>query len=230
MSRTSQILAMALAMFGVLGAGAELSLDRAGQWQAEEYYQTDGAAGPRALVGDGSFEQGPPPDSGWTEASTPACEWIGEFSGSWYVSAYDGAFDYWAGGYCLEEGSGLNVPASSSVSQVLSVSPSGADLSFHYIAFRPDSDDAPQDIDHAYVAVNGTEIWTLDFIRANNTYPLWTGPVTLGLEDWAGQEITLSFGAVAEGTITGNVRFDFIEMNDQTAAGQSNWSMLKEKF
>ncbi len=30
-------------------------------------------------------------------------------------------------------------------------------LPFFYIAFRPDSDDDPQDVDHDYLALSGTE-------------------------------------------------------------------------
>jgi len=230
MNRASQVLAVALLMTVSLGAVAELSLDREGLWRPEGFHQSEGASGDRALINDGSFELGPPPASAWTESSTPPCEWIGIFSGSWYVSAYDGEYDYWAGGYCLDVDSGLNIPASSSVAQTVTVAPGGSDLSFHYIAFRPDADDVPQDIDHAYIAVNGEEIWTLDFLRANNTYPFWTGPETISLADWAGQEIELGFGCVAEGNVTGNVRFDYIELTDQTSAETSSWSMLKERF
>lgn len=230
MKRIKLSFALVAALLILASATAELTLDQQGLWQPSEFYSQQGGNGSRALVNDGSFELGPPPDSAWDETSTPSCEWIGIFSGSWYVSAYDGTYDYWAGGYCLDEDSGLNIPASSSVSQVFSIPAGGGELSFYYIAFRPDSDDVPQDVDHAYVAVNGTEIWSLEFLRSNNTYPFWDGPVLLDLAAYAGQDITLSFGAVAEGTITGNVRFDYIELNDPTATSESNWSLVKTQY
>ena len=121
------------------------------------------------LINDGSFELGPPPASGWTETNGSTCERIGDFSSTWYVSAYHGTNDYWAGGTC-DNGSGAE-PISSSVAQTLTIPPAATQLSFYYIAFRPDADDPAPDGDRAYVAVNGNEVWSLPLVRANDTYP-----------------------------------------------------------
>ncbi len=183
-----------------------------------------------ALVFDGSFELGPPPASAWTEVNNSTCERIGDFSGEWYVSAYDGMYDYWAGGYCVDS-LGVRFPVTSSVSQNVSVPADSAMLSFYYIAFRPDEDDVPADGDHAYVAVNGVELWTLPLIRANNTYPSWVGPITVDLGAYAGQSVELSFGGVPVGDITGNARFDYIEfIYALTPVESVSWGKVKSLY
>ncbi len=183
-----------------------------------------------ALVFDGSFELGPPPASAWTEENNSTCERIGDFSGEWYVSAYDGTYDYWAGGYCTDS-LGVRFPVISSVTQQVAVPADSAMLSFYYIAFRPDVDDNPADGDRAYVAVNGVEVWTLPLIRANNTYPSWVGPVTVDLSSYAGQSIALSFGGIPVGDITGNARFDYIEFAyAPTPAEPVTWGKVKSLY
>ena len=103
---------------------------------------------PDALINDGSFENGPPPASAWTEVTSVSCEWIGDWSAAWGVPAHDGSIDFWAGGYCG------GVPATSSVSQAgIAVPATDNDLHFWYNAYRPDPDDG--DNDRAYVNVNG---------------------------------------------------------------------------
>ena len=80
---------------------------------------------PDALINDGSFENGPPPGSAWTEVTSTACEWIGDWSAVWGVAAHDGTYDYWAGGYCG------GVPTTSSVSQAgIAVPATDNDLRF----------------------------------------------------------------------------------------------------
>jgi uncharacterized repeat protein (TIGR01451 family) len=155
-----------------------------------------------ALINDGSFENGPPPGSAWTEVSDQPCEWIGDWSSVWGVAAFDGIYDYWAGGYCG------GIPTTSHVSQAISVPAGNPTLSFWYLAYRPDPDDANPD--YAYISVDGTNVWTLDLIQANNSYPNWVN-VTLDLSAYAGQDVTLAFGAVSAGSNTGNIRFDYIE-------------------
>ena len=220
------ILAMGVTIVG--GAGAA-SLDKDGAWVPSTFHAQGYSAGTRTLVNDGSFEQGPPPASAWTELNNTTCERIGDFSGAWYVSAYDGTYDFWAGGYCLNDTTGLNVPVTASVTQDLLVPAGNATLSFYYIAFRPSADDDPPDGDHAYVSVNGLEIWQLEFVHANDTYPNWVGPVTLDLCAYEGEIVSLSFGGVSLGEFTGNARFDYIEFvpNGSSVAAGPTWGAVK---
>jgi hypothetical protein len=160
------------------------------------------------LVNDGSFENGPPPASAWTETTNNACEWIDDWSGVWGAAAYDGTYDYWGGGYCS------GVPSTDSVEQTITVPASGL-LSFWYMTYRPDSDDAA--VDTAYASIDGTVIWSLDLIQTNNTYPNWVN-ATVDLSAYAGQSVNLKFGANSFGDLTGNIRFDFVEF----AAGCDN--------
>jgi hypothetical protein len=153
------------------------------------------------LVNDGSFENGPPPASAWTETTNNLCEWIGDWSGIWGAAAYDGTYDYWAAGYC----SGL--PSTDSVEQTITVPASGV-LSFWYMAYRPDSDDAA--VDTAYISVDGTVVWSLDLIQANDTYPNWV-QASVDLSAYAAQTVNLKLGANSFGDLTGNIRFDFLE-------------------
>ncbi len=218
----------------ILGAGpaSGATLDRSGTWQPSVQVDSPSPGGVRDLINDGSFELGPPPASAWTEVSSWPCEWIGDHSGSWYVSSYDGFQDYWAGGYCYDENSGLNQATTSSVTQAVFIQPGYAILSFYYIAFRVDADDDPPDEDHAYVAVNGSEVWALPFVQATNTYPDWAGPVLLDLGLYAGQEIALEFGGVSAGTATGNLRFDYIELlpGGGTPAEATSWGRVKSLY
>ncbi len=213
---------------GPAGAGW---LDRDGTWAPSEFHQSSGPEGTRTLINDGSFEQGPPPASAWTEVSnSPNCEWIGDFAGEWYVSSWDGYFDYWAGGYCLDD-QGLMFPVTSSVTQVVPVPVETTTLSFFYVSYRPDADDNPPDGDHVYVTVNGAEVWSMELIRANDTYPSWVGPILVDLGDYGGQDVSLSFGGVSVGDWTGNVRFDFIEfVAGPTAVQSSDWGTIKALY
>jgi hypothetical protein len=152
-------------------------------------------------VNDGSFENGPPPASAWTETTNNLCEWIGDWAAIWGAAAYDGVYDYWGGGYCS------GVPSTDSVEQTITV-PAGGQLTFWYLAYRPDSDD--EELDTAYISVDGTEVWTLDLIQANNTYPNWVQQ-SVDLSAYAGQTVNLKLGASSYGDLTGNIRFDFLE-------------------
>lgn len=229
------LLVASVAILG-LAAGSAIgaSLDRDGTWTPSEYHQSTGSDDLRTLINDGSFELGPPPASAWTEVSAPGvCEWIGDFSGQWYMSAWDGYFDYWAGGYCYDENTGLNLPVTSSVTQAVHVPQDETRLSFFYASFRPDFDDNPPDGDHVYVAVNGVEVWTLELLRANDTYPYWVGPTYVDLDGYAGQDIQLTFGGVSVGDMTGNVRFDYIEFipgPPPTAATSTTWGAVRALY
>jgi hypothetical protein len=218
------------ALLATVGVASGASVDRDGTWVPSGDHRQTSSAGDRDLINDGSFELGPPPASAWTEVNDSDCERIGDFSGEWYVSAYDGMYDYWAGGYCIDE-FGHNVPVTSSVTQTVHVPVDRPTLTFFYIAFRPDPDDDPVDGDHAYVSVNGNEVWTLPFTRANNTYPNWAGPVTVDLCAFAGQDVSLSFGGITEGDVTGNARFDYIEfISGASPVGGAGWGWLKALY
>jgi hypothetical protein len=229
-TRRSLILLAALALLAGVATGA--SLDRAGRWTPTAIPGgAPTATASRSLVNDGSFELGPPPTSAWTEVSTPDCEWIGDFSSAWYVSPYDGANDYWAGGYCTDPDTYEYLPATSSVTQSLVVPTTDTTLSFHFISFRADADDEPADGDRAYVAVNGVEVWSSAFVQANNTYPDWTGPITVDLAAYAGQTISLSFGGVSVGAATGNARFDYVEfVPSSTPTSTTTWGTFKALY
>lgn len=157
---------------------------------------------PTALINDGNFENGPPPASAWTETSSTSCGWIGDWSSNWGVAAYDGVYDFWAGGYCDYS---VNT---NSAEQVIPVPATHTTLSFWYLSYRPDSDDAAPD--HAYVQVNGNTVWTRNLTQANDTYPNWVN-ATVNLGAYAGQNVTLKLGAVSTGDATGNIRFDYVE-------------------
>lgn len=162
---------------------------------------------PEVLINDGSFENGPPPTSAWTETTNSACEWIGDWSGVWGVGAYDGSLDFWAGGYCG------GVSTTSSVSQAgIPVPATDNNLHFWYMSYRPDPDDPAPD-DTATVRVNGTPVWSLQLTQANDTFPNWVEAV-VSLAAYAGQNVTLQFEAVSTGASTGNIRYDFIQIGE----------------
>jgi len=213
-------------------AASAASLDRAGVWQPTEFHAVTPPGGDREMINDGSFEFGPPPASAWTEVSDWPCEWIGDHSSAWYLSSWDGYLDYWAGGYCYDEGSGMNQPTTSSVTQSILIPAGQAILSFYYASYRVDADDDPVDGDRAYVSINGIEVWALPFIQANNSYPYWIGPVLVDVGAWQDQTVALQFGGISEGTATGNLRFDFIELlpGGSTPAENTSWGRVKTLF
>ena len=221
-TRIAMILAISVMVAGAAAAAA--TLDRDGTWAPSGIYTPPVIGGVRALINDGSFEQGPPPGSAWTEVTNTTCEWIGDFSGIWGVAAIDGIYDFWAGGYC-------GTPNTDSVTQTVLVPASSTTLSFYYIAYRADADDVPPDGDHAYVSVNGVDVWTLAFVVANNTYPNWVGPILVDLGAYAGQNISLAFGGVSIGSLTGNMRVDYIEfVGGPTPTENTTWGAVKSIY
>lgn len=71
-------------------------------------------------------------------------------------------------------------------------------------------------------------MWTLPLVQASNTYPDWTGPVTVDLSAYAGQSIALTCGGISVGTVTGNARLDFIELvPGMVPVGGATWGALK---
>jgi hypothetical protein len=229
--KSATCLALLLAACFVATTASAGTLDRAGTWNPGVYYPDLSPNGPRALINDGSFELGPPPASAWTEVANYPCEWIGDFSSAWYVSSWDGYFDFWAGGYCYDDVSGLNQPSTASVTQSVAVPAGNTLLSFYYVSYRVDPDDEPLDGDKAYAAINGTEIWALPLTQANNTYPSWTGPILVDISAWAGQTVDLTFGGASFGTATGNLRVDYIEfVPGPTPIEETTWGELKHQY
>ncbi len=156
---------------------------------------------------DFSFEQGPPPASGWTLAANNTCGWIGNHSTVWGINtAHHGVNSYWAAGYCS------NIPSTDSVTQTITV-PTGSGnqtLTFWLLSYRPSADDPTPD-DYFRVLVNSTVIYSRNITRANDTYPNWL-QVILNLSAYAGSTVQLRFTGVSNGALTGNVLVDEIRL------------------
>ena len=160
---------------------------------------------------DGSFEQGPPPASGWMEVSNNACEWILDPTSIWGLPAYHGTYAFRAGGLC-------GVVNENYVEQTFSIPAGTTHLTFWYAAARSDPD-GPLEDDVAYVEIDGVDEWTLDLsTQDNNTFDLSTqvgGFVrdAIDVTAFAGSTVTLRFGNQAGGAAgIGNILFDQIEL------------------
>jgi uncharacterized repeat protein (TIGR01451 family) len=163
---------------------------------------------PLALINDGSFEN---LSSAWTEVDNTGCTpWIGDWSSIVGITAYDGTQYFWAGGYC-------GAPNSNSAAQSLLVPAGSPVLSFYYQAKRTDPDDTTNGV--AYVKVNGTMVWSLSMVQANNTTG-WV-KVTVDLSAYGGQTVSLAFGADNVGTGVGNVFFDYVEWNSPACSANA---------
>jgi hypothetical protein len=168
-----------------------------------------GDGGECSLINDGSFENGPPPSSAWTEWSSSGYEWIIDPTGPWGIPAYDGTYAFWAGGYYIGN------PNSDYVEQTIDI-PSGAtSLKFMTNFYRLDDADPPDD-DTFEVKVNGTPIFTRGMVQANNTYPNWEEQV-VDISAYAGQSVTLRFEGTSTGSLTGNVLVDYITICSEGA-------------
>ena len=173
-------------------AGADLALNR------------DQVGIPNA-VADFSFEEGPPPDSPWTElTNNPDCTQIGDWMDTWGAPSYHGVFDFWGGGKCNE------VISTNSVSQTITIPVTSTTLSFHYMTYRQASDDPVPD-DYGYVTVNGSQVWQLDLTQANNTRPNWV-EAAVDMSAYAGQTVSLRIGVQNTGENNGNLRVDYVKM------------------
>lgn len=166
-------------------------------------------------IQDFSFEQGPPPASGWTLAANNSCGWIGNHSSVWGINtAHHGVNSYWAAGYC----GAPPTPSTDSVTQTITV-PTGSGnqtLTFWLLSYRPSADDPTPD-DFFRVLVNSTVIYSRNMTRANDTYPNWL-QVTLNLSAYAGSTVQLRFTGVSNGALTGNVLVDEIRLGACGAA------------
>lgn len=165
-------------------------------------------------VNDGSFENGPPPASAWWETNN----WgvgskIGTWAATYGVPMYDGDYAFWIGGY----GGGVPDPLCL-VTQTVVV-PVGTDvLAFQYLSYRLSGDDPSPDGDRAYATINGIEVWGLDMVVANDTYPAWTQAL-VNVSAYQGQTISLGFGGVSVGSGTGNVLIDHIRWSIGSGPG-----------
>lgn len=161
-------------------------------------------------IADHSFENGPPPASAWTEVTSPGgCEWIVDPAAAWGMPALDGVYAAWLGGYCNPHG-----PATTGITQSVTVPASAQGLAFWMLSYRPELDDA--DPDEFNVRINGTVVYTLAMVQANDTYPTWVEQ-TIDVSAYAGQAISLQFEGVSRGDGTGNVLVDnvhFVTVGD----------------
>jgi hypothetical protein len=114
------------------------------------------AAPSATLINDGSFE-----GTSWTEVDNTGCTpWIGDWSSILGITAYDGTQYFWAGGNC-------GTPNSNSAAQSITLPADAGILTFWYQAKRTDPDDVTNG--SAYVKINGTTLWSLPMVQANNT-------------------------------------------------------------
>jgi len=155
------------------------------------------------LINDGSFENGPPPASAWTEWSSTGLEWIIDVAPIWGIPAFHGTYTFWAGGY-----SGFT-PNSDYVEQNINIPTGTTNIRFWTNFYRPDDDDVDADVFR--VTINGTPIFSRDMVRAHDTYPSWEEQV-VNISGYAGQTVMLRFEATSAGDLTGNVLVDHITL------------------
>ncbi len=182
-------------------------------------------------VPDGSFENGAPPASSWTETTASAC---GTGIGSWsayLTTAPDGSNSFWSGNDCTLDHNEIE----NSVTQSVAVPSDPPILIFWYLAYRIDTDDS-EGTDVAYVSVNGTDKWTLDASTgATNTVGngdyLCYRPARIDLSTFAGTTVSLKVGMTPTQSDNGagNVVFDDFRFADLVFAdgfecGPSYWS------
>ncbi len=132
------------------------------------------------LINDGSFE-----GTAWTEVDNTGCTpWIGDWSSYLGITAYDGSQYFWAGGAC-------GTPNSNSAAQTITLPADAGTLTFWYQSLRSDPDDVTNG--SAYVKIDGTTLWSLSMVQANNT-TAWV-QVPVDVSAYAGQTVELMFGA-----------------------------------
>jgi hypothetical protein len=164
------------------------------------------------LINDGSFENGPPAASAWTEWKDPAgSSRILDVSPFFYCSgtsvySYDGTYSWWGGGYT---GAQNDIPVSNYVEQEVTIPNDATQLSFYTLFYRPDDDDSvPEDV--FIVTVSGEPVFTKNMVQANDSCPDWVEQV-VDISGYAGQTVTLRFYAESGNSDnTGNVAVDYI--------------------
>jgi hypothetical protein len=186
---------------------------------------------------DGSFEQGPPPGSEWSEVintptNCPSGIWDWSDPSALGAAAPDGTMSFWAGGYCPGP---TDVGAVEGwVEQDVTVPASAPVLIFWYAAFRDDpAESAGSDV--AFVDINGFEQWSVDVSTAANDTDDGAGnrcfvPARLDLGAFAGQVVELRVGLDSDlSELVGNVFFDDFTFADLVSAdgfecGLGRWS------
>lgn len=168
------------------------------------------------LINDGSFENGPPPASAWTEWSSSGIEWIVDPTGAWGIPANDGTYAFWGGGYS-------SGPNSNYVEQSISIPGNAITLNFMANFYRPDADDVS--MDYFYVKINGATIFTRELIQANDTYPSWAEQ-SINISAYAGQTVTLRFEVTSAGDLTGNVLVDYVRTCASKGGKAMPWLQL----
>ena len=142
-----------------------------------------------SLINDGSFENGPPPASAWTEWSDSGAEWIMDPTSGWGIGAFDGTYAFWAGGY------GYGLPNSNYVEQSISIPADAANLKFMTNFYRPEADDTATN-DYFYVKINGASVFVKAMTQVNDTYPGWAEQ-SVDIASYAGSTVTLRFEGVS---------------------------------
>ena len=196
----------AYANSGPDGGGRSLSASGAAAPRPTGYSRGPARGTALVPVPDGGFENGPPPGSLWTEKTSTTCEWILDPTPVWGIPARSGTYAFWAGGYC-------GPPNSDLVKQNVLVPAGETMLNFYAVYYRVDSDDPPL-ADYFFVKVKpdgGTvrRVFTKEMSQANNTFPNFVLE-QVDLSAYAGQNITLIFGGLASGDLSGNVLVDDI--------------------
>jgi hypothetical protein len=173
---------------------------------------------------DGSFENGAPPDSLWTETTDhPADCPTGIFDSQavFQAKAPDGVITYWAGGFCNGSTPGA---ITGSVSQIVDVPVDDPSLELWYLGYRSDANEAPLS-DVAYISVDGTDVWTRD--ASTGALNTWNTAhsgrcfraTAVDLGAYAGQQVELELGMRAgAGNGVGNVVFDDLRFGSRFSA------------
>jgi subtilisin family serine protease len=166
-------------------------------------------------INDGTFENGPPTASAWTEWRDPDdSSRIVDPSNYFYCSgasvySFDGTYSWWGGGYT---GDLYDIPVSNYVEQEITFPNGATQLRFYTVFFRQDEDDPSPD-DVFYVTISGETVFSKNMIQANETCPDWVEQTIEDISAYAGQTVTLRFGAQSgDSTYTGNVLVDYIRV------------------
>ena len=189
------------------------------QTQEDEFESSEQSGSSRyscELINDGSFENGPPDASAWTEWKDPDnSSRIVDPSSEWSVTvtSYDGTYSWWGGGYT---GAQNDIPVSNYVEQEIII-PSGAtQLRFQMISYRSDADDpSPEDV--FAVIISGETVFSLDMVQANDSPGCpdaceWEEQ-SVDISGCTGQTVTLRFYAESgDSDYTGNVLVDYIRV------------------
>lgn len=175
------------------------------------------------LINDGSFENGPPAASAWTEWRNPAGTSRivdpGDYVSCSGVTVYshDGTYSWWGGGYT---GAQNDIPVSNYVEQEITIPDDATQLRFYTVFYRPDPDDlSPEDI--FFVTISGNTVFERNMIQANDSCPDWEEQ-SVDISTYAGQTVTLRFEAQSGVSVdTGNVLVDYIRVCSPSSKGLS---------